>query len=63
MTVADGLKWVRLVCEAQVPVAKAVMTEVPRLPITYSVTIFSRKISKLRPKAFGFRLKYPSVGG
>jgi len=61
--VADGLKWLRLVCDAQLPVVKVVRTEEPRLPITYSVITSSRKISKLRPKALGFRLKYPSVGG
>jgi hypothetical protein len=58
LVVLVGSKWVRLVCDAQLPV----ITDV-RVPSISSTITPSSKISKLSPNAFGLRLKYPSVGG
>ena len=55
-------KWVRLAWEDQSPVVRVVRTFEPYAMVTYSTIVVSAKISYERPNAWGFRLKYPSMG-
>jgi hypothetical protein len=50
-------------CEVQSPVVMVVNTSFPSFPMTSVISTSSTKMSKLNPKAFGSRLKYPGVVG